>query len=315
MQAETDLRSILHANSRDVLKESAPSPAYSGGLVFASVGHSVLRSLPSEERPKNSPIPKIQQIAKLRGGECLSTRYVKAAAPLLWRCALGHRWRASLASVTRRNTWCPTCAGNRKLELADLRKLARERGGRCLSRHYVNGRTPLLWECAFGHRWKAAAEQVKGGLHKKGTWCPKCYDQRRTFRPRGTVEEMQVLARSRGGIFLSRNYLGSRARHAWECALGHRWRAVSGNIKRGNWCPVCAGNRKSSLRDYRALAIRRGGKCLSTTYTNNDNKLRWRCSMGHEWRATGSSVRRGSWCARCAHKHRTGAIRRKPGQM
>ena len=35
--------------------------------------------------------------------------------------------------------WCPVCAGNRKLELKDLRKLARERGGKCLSREYMNG--------------------------------------------------------------------------------------------------------------------------------------------------------------------------------
>lgn len=267
------------------------------------------------KRAEDSTIETIQSIARLRGGECLSSHYVKAAAALLWRCAFGHRWRASLASVTRRNTWCPTCAGNRRLDLADLRRLARERRGKCLSRQYVNGRRPLVWECEFGHKWKASAEQVKGGLRKKGTWCPECYDQRRIFHPLGTVEEMQFLARSRGGMFLSRTYFGSRVKHLWKCSQGHRWRAVSGNIKRGNWCPICAGNRRSRLSEYRALAARKGGKCLSRTYTNNDTKMRWRCEVGHEWLATGSSVRRGSWCARCAHRRRTGAVRRKPRHL
>ena len=306
--------SISDGDSRRPLKDLALLRASSRASVFASLRNLVFGA-PVVQHNEHSPIQKIQSIARLRGGECLSIRYVKGAAPLVWRCVFGHRWRASLASVTSRNTWCPTCAGNRRLDLADLRRLARERGGRCLSRQYANGRTPLVWECAFGHRWKAAAERVKGGLHKKGTWCPKCYQQRRRFRTRGTIEEMHILARRRGGKFVSKQYLGSRPKHLWQCARGHRWRAVSGNIKRGNWCPVCAGNRRSRLSDYRALAVRRGGKCLSRTYANNDTELRWRCAVGHEWLATGSSVRRGSWCARCAHNRRTGAVRRKRGQL
>lgn len=306
--------SVRAGDSGNPPKDIVALGASSQASVFMSLGDLVLRA-PTIKRDERSPLQKIQSIARLRGGECLSRRYVKASAPLVWRCAFGHRWRASLASITKRNTWCPTCAGNRRLELKDLRKLARERGGRCLSRQYVNGRTSLLWECGFGHKWKASAEQVKGGPHKKGTWCAQCYNRRRIFRPRGTVEEMRILARRRSGKFISKQYLGSRLKHLWQCVLGHRWRAVPGNIKRGNWCPVCAGNQRSRLRDYRALAVRKGGKCLSRTYTNNDAKLRWRCAVGHEWLATGSSVKRGSWCARCAHNRRTGAVRRKPGQL
>lgn len=262
-----------------------------------------------------SAIYELRRLAERRGGRCLSVQYVSTVSPLQWRCALGHEWQASLASIIRRNTWCPVCAGNRKLQLRDLCELARERGGRCLSREYLNGRTPLMWQCNFGHRWKAAAEQVKGGLHRKGTWCPKCYDQRRIFRPLGTIEEMRNLALLRGGTCLSDKYSGSRTKHLWKCQQGHRWHAVPGRIKRGNWCPVCAGNQKLKLKQYRALAAAKRGKCLSKRYRNSDAKLRWRCAKGHEWFATGSSVRRGSWCARCAHNRRRGALRRKPGHL
>ena len=175
--------------------------------------------------------------------------------------------------------------------------------------------TALLWECRYGHRWKAAAEQVKGGLHKKGTWCPKCYDQRRIFRAKGTIEEMRNLALIRGGTCVSDCYSGSREKLLWRCKQGHQWYAVPGRIKRGNWCPVCAGNQKLKLRDYRGLAATYGGKCLSKRYRNNDARLKWRCAKGHEWFATGASVRRGTWCARCAHNRRIGALRRKPGHL
>jgi hypothetical protein len=111
------------------------------------------------------------------------------------------------------------------------------------------------------------------------------------------------------------NYLGSRAKLLWRCRQGHQWFAVPRNTKRWNWCPVCAGNRRLNLKDYRAFAAKHGGKCLSRRYKNNDTKFRWRCAKGHKWSATGSSAMRGSWCARCAHTRRMGTLRRKPGHL
>jgi hypothetical protein len=79
------------------------------------------------------------------------------------------------------------------------------------------------------------------------------------------IEEMARLANSRSGMCLSPNYLGSRTKLLCRCGDKHRWYAVPGNVKRGNSCPVCAGNRRLQLKDYRALAAERGGKCLSRT--------------------------------------------------
>jgi hypothetical protein len=263
----------------------------------------------------SSAIRKLSLIAKERGGECLSTRYVDTKTPLQWRCAFGHTWRATLASIVGRETWCPDCIGNRRLALDDLQRIAHERGGRCLSRVYVNARTPLLWECRFGHRWKAAAGPVKGGVHRKGTWCPTCFEQRRRFRPKGNIEEMRRLAASRGGTCVSASYAGALVKLVWQCAERHRWYAVPGRIKRGSWCPACAGNQKLKIAVYRALAAQHGGQCISKKCKNSEAKLRWRCTHGHEWTAAGYSVRRGSWCPTCAHNRRRGTSRRRPGRL
>lgn len=305
---------VLRAQSRGYV--NPPSSCHRADLEPSSVA--VPRSTSTRSimhRTEKSAIHELRRLARQRGGECLSNRYANAISPLQWRCGLGHKWQATLASVVRRNTWCPVCAGNRKLNLRDLQRIARERGGKCLSRKYVNGRTPLTWECKYGHRWKAAAEQVKGSSHKKGTWCPKCYDQRRIFRPLGTIQEMRRLAIMRCGRCMSPCYTGSRTKLLWGCRSGHQWYAVPGNIKRGNWCPTCARNQRLKLSDYRALAAAHGGRCLSTQYRNNDTNLKLRCAKGHEWFATGTSIRRGSWCARCAHDRRRGARRRRPGHL
>ena len=50
-----------------------------------------------------------------------------------------------------------------------MRLLAKERGGRCLSKKYLNGSIELEWCCANGHRWKAIPKVLVNG-----SWCPTC---------------------------------------------------------------------------------------------------------------------------------------------
>lgn len=59
------------------------------------------------------------------------------------------------------------------LSLADMRQAAEFRGGKCLSEAMVPGDlyTPLLWECARGHRFRATPATVLLGGH----WCPDCF--------------------------------------------------------------------------------------------------------------------------------------------
>lgn len=54
----------------------------------------------------------------------------------------------------------------------DMRRAAAFRGGRCLSDSMTEGdyRTPIEWECQFGHRFRMSPELVLEGGH----WCPEC---------------------------------------------------------------------------------------------------------------------------------------------
>lgn len=57
-------------------------------------------------------------------------------------------------------------------DIEDMRQAAAFRGGKCLSESMVKGdfRTPLEWECQFGHRFKASPVLILQGGH----WCPDC---------------------------------------------------------------------------------------------------------------------------------------------
>jgi hypothetical protein len=117
---------------------------------------------------KRLTIQAMTWLASVRGGRCLSLSYVNRNDPLEWECAAGHRWSAAPASITK-GSWCPECAGVRRLTLDEMQRLAESRGGRCLSKCCLNGKSKLIWRCSADHQWSATASQVK-----QGHWCPFC---------------------------------------------------------------------------------------------------------------------------------------------
>lgn len=142
-------------------------------------------------RPKLT-LEEMQKLAEERGGKCLSTEYEGIYVPLIWQCKEGHIWEATPNSI-KNGHWCPVCAvnghsGSRRkstkaikrpardkgsnravLTLEDMRKLAGERGGKCLSPVYIGTARKHIWQCAQGHIWEATPASVKNGH-----WCPVC---------------------------------------------------------------------------------------------------------------------------------------------
>ena len=245
-------------------------------------------------------LPILLRVAAQKGGSCLSLVYVNSSAPVRWKCAIGHEWLARAHSI-RSGNWCPVCAHNQRLRLDEMRQIARERGGKCLSTSYRNASTPLMWVCRQGHHWKACAANVKRGQRRKGSWCGECYNERRRFHEKLSITTMRDLAIARGGRCLSAEYLGSKFKLRWECEFGHHWRAAPSYVVQGTWCPVCARNRRLSLPLFRAIAATRGGMCLSKRYVNERTVLQWRCAVGHEWKALPEKIKRGSWSPACAN--------------
>lgn len=69
------------------------------------------------------------------------------------------------------------------------------------------------------------------------------------------------------------------------------------------WCPYCSGKRQT-IANMHILAESRDGKCLSDKYIKAIVKLKWQCKEGHEWEASPSNIKRGSWCPICAKNKR-----------
>ena len=66
---------------------------------------------------RRTSVEEWRELARARGGECLSETTANAGKKLEWRCSHGHTWFALSGSIGR-GSWCPICAnaqrGSRK---------------------------------------------------------------------------------------------------------------------------------------------------------------------------------------------------------
>lgn len=169
----------------------------------------------------------MRDVARSRGGDCLSPEYGNWDSKLRWRCAAGHEWE-NRAGKVKQGQWCPVCAGKAPKGLDFLRALAAQKGGTCLSTAYPGMHRHATWRCASGHEWKAKPSNVQNG-----TWCPYCLGRHQT------IVDMQELARARGGACLSDVYVGAASKLLWECSDKHTWKATPNSLRNGSWCPHC----------------------------------------------------------------------------
>jgi len=232
---------------------------------------------------------KMKMISIEKGGECLSTSYEYSGKKLRFRCSEGHEWEAISESITQ-GTWCPKCAHKRggfaapgakrtgfvvlndgrpkgcetrrNKTLSKVRAHALEKAGKCLSESYDFAKQKLRFRCSEGHEWEATPDKIT-----QGSWCPKCGKKRGGFAAQGTK-------RPESGFAVNKS--------AAEKATQTR--------------------RNKTLSQVRAKALERGGECLSASYDIAKQKLRFRCSEGHEWEAVPASIKHGTWCPECAHK-------------
>lgn len=123
----------------------------------------------------------------------MSTSYKGTHALLHWRCHEGHEWHASLHSIRSHGTWCPHCPGKARLSIDFAMRLARTRGGLCLSDQYKHRSAHLLWRCAEGHEWYASLTGAKSA----GSWCPHCKIRKREFEIRQTFKAILMGQASR----------------------------------------------------------------------------------------------------------------------
>ena len=219
-------RTFINSREYNMLMELLPSPPPGESL-----------------RDKNPELS--NQWHPTRNGAMTPSDFTSGSGEIVWwLCGHGHEWKAQISSRNK-DTGCPYCAGQR----VSSDNCLQERNPRLAAEWHPtkNGKlTPadvtlgtarkVWWVCSAGHEWTAANND-----RNRGNGCPTCGNRKRGDATRGTLKEMQAIAKERGGKCISSEYVTARKKLKWECAKGHTWEAVPDCVKnRGSWCPICA---------------------------------------------------------------------------
>ncbi|MBD0788119.1 hypothetical protein HUO09_17330 [Vibrio sp. Y2-5] len=199
----------------------------------------------SEEKKK--PLTKSEQnrlkwydyfvnLAEEKGGEVVSDKYERMHAKMTFKCEHGHVFSAKCHDVHQKGSWCPTCAGNKRLTAEDCQAAAEKRNGEFLSKDYLGLDLDHTWCCSEGHVFNHTPLNV---MHND-SWCPICTkaENKKAYRLK-KYEEVKQLAADHGGLVVSKLYITSRLPMSFQCAKGHSFTKTAAKVRSGEWCPMC----------------------------------------------------------------------------
>lgn len=124
----------------------------------------------------------------------------------------------------------------REEHLKNLLIYVDSKGGEILDPRPVVKNDRVMVRCKEGHEWDVTV----GSLLSLHTWCPRCAGN---FQR--TLEELDAIVQSRGGVLKTREYRGVDGSYDFECNLGHSFTNMFKKVEKGQWCPICSKGSKS----------------------------------------------------------------------
>ena len=129
--------------------------------------------------------------------------------------------------------------GKFKYTIDDMHRIAKERGGKCLSKKFLGVTEYLEWDCENSSHPPFPA--TPNSVINSGTWCRLCGEEKkgRELRP---VRDVEEIVEERGGkiIRFVGGYVGMKSNAIIECADGHTWPVtVASLLYAKSWCPEC----------------------------------------------------------------------------
>lgn len=182
------------------------------------------------EKPfMSSKLNEMKDVAKKLGGDCLSSKYMGIHTKHQWICKEGHQWESIYGSV-KKGHWCPYCGGRNRAgdTLKEIKDIAKEKGGKLLSKVYTNLADKYQFVCHRGHKFQRSAGSV---LYNK-QWCQECYNDRRFYSILDKANSM--------GITLNQSeYENQNSVLTFKCNKNHTWKSNTNKYNKRPWIFIC----------------------------------------------------------------------------
>lgn len=218
-----------------------------------------------------------------------------------WTCERGHEWEAKVIDRNgSKKNGCPYCSNKRvgadNCLAATHPDVAREwhpeRNEFTTTQVGAGSNKRAWWRCADGHEWAA----VIHSRTLRGAGCPFCSGRRASAATSLAAVNAKLAAEwhpTKNKAAADSVTPGSNQRVWWQCADGHEWQATVSSRSSGNGCAMCSGRKPSPQNNlavthpHLAREWHPKNPFGPAHVTSGSGKgVWWRCSVGHEFRAT-----------------------------
>ena len=212
-----------------------------------------------------------------RNATLLEPTWLGASTPHRIRCAAGHLSAPTPANVRRRQSICPTCAGNYRGKgatafCARLDELRAE----LIEPTWLGAGTPHHVRCVNGHDCWPRPNGIKRG---RGI-CPICAGQDKAT----AAAEFQARLDALGATLAEPEYLGANIPHRVICAEGHECCPYPTRLQQGGGiCRICA----HRTWDVFYIVTNQNTRRVKFGITSGDAKIRLTQHRRNGYRTTG----------------------------
>ena len=176
-----------------------------------------------------------------------------------WKCSKGHEWQTTIKSRNEGNG-CPYCSGRFAVKGENDLQTVNPTLAQEWNYEKNNGLTPMgvlpnsnkkvWWKCSKGHEWQATIAN-----RNNGNGCPYCAERYAIKGENDLKTVNPTLAKEwnyekNSGLMPMDVLPNSNKKVWWKCNKGHEWQATVTNRNKGNECPVCNSERKTSFPEY-----------------------------------------------------------------
>lgn len=150
-----------------------------------------------------------------------------------------------------------------------------------------------LFRCSKGHEWESRPVHVMRHIG-----CPHCS---------GMVELTTISINERlrsKGIKIISEFKTCAHSASFECKLGHRWTAPSGNVIQKGICPICSKYNPESVIKRWKESLKKLGLSALEDYKTAKTKIWVVCKNNHKYLVAPDSIVHGSGCNECANLER-----------
>jgi hypothetical protein len=246
-------------------------------------------------------LDEMHQLAKDRGGACLSNTYPKKHGDkLLWRCHEGHEWEATPSTIKHNKQWCPICASGYS------ERLCRAMCEAMFNQKFPKSRPSWLRNsCNKSMELDGYCKELNLAFEYHGIQHYKEIDffHRKTplDRRRKDDETKRLLCKQNYVTLIEIPYTVKPEElqefiYSQSVTLGITAPRTS-IIKLADLDYYS----KNRLEEMHSFAVARGGECLADHYVTIATPVKWRCQKSHEWETAFHYIKnKGQWCPMCA---------------